>query len=297
MRPISRDYPIDKILRERDRLAELMRFEAEDRPLGAERFRRLVEMLYQELPAGVDYAALHDSLRPLAGTTPTGRVLAEYAHRLAGNVHNLQLRRVARPWSYQIEWEWVPLTVARVRRDKSPSGKFGATLTFKVQAGTPAGLTAERFWSNKQCAYMARHLGFSRPPSPRATLPPKFPYVGPEQFVTLRLYGLIDPRKSGAETGPVPVQYRFPPATLAFNRTQLKYRRRGPGYECPKNLPLSLPCHRCPVGYDQCRAACHPATYEARPCPLCGAGRAPFDPDRPWPFCVNCATKAVFKKD
>ncbi len=286
-----------KILRERNRLAEIIRFETEDRLLVKERFKRLVDVVYQELPAGVDYQSLYDSLRPLAGTTPTAKTLLDYAHRLAGNVANLQARRVVRPWSYQIEWEWVPLSVARVRRTRSSSGKVGATLTFKILAGTPAGLLAERFWTMKQCAFMSRQFGFSRPPSPTAKLPPRRPYFGPEQFVTFRLYGLIDPRRSGAESGPVVAQFRFPPSCKAFNVEQHNYRTRGRGYECPRGFPLTVLCHRCPIGYEECRAGCHAKTYETKPCPVCKKDRAPFDPEAQSPVCVNCATKAVYLKD
>ena len=286
-----------KILRERDRLAEIMRFEAEDKHVVKDLFKRLVDVLYQELPAGVDYQCLYDSLRPLAGTHPTAKTLTDYAHRLAGNTHNLQARRVVRPWSYQIEWEWVPLSVVRVRRTKSPSGKIGATLTFKILAGTPAALLAERFWTMKQCAFMSRQFGFSRPPSPRATLPPRRPYLAPEQFTTLRLYGLVDPRRSSAEVGPVLAQFRFPPSCVAFNAEQHKYRTRGRGFECPRDYPLTVLCHQCPVGYEECRAGCHAKTYVTKACPACQKERTPFDPEAQSPVGVNCATKAVYLKD
>lgn len=297
MRPIHRNYPVSKILRERDRLAEVMRFEAEGKPVVKELFKRLVDVVYQELPAGVDYQALYDSLRPLVATHPTAKTLTDYAHRLAGNVHNLQARRVVRPWSFQVEWEWVPLAVVRVRRTKQTSGRIGATLTFKILAGTPTALLTERFWSMKQCAFMSRHFGFSRPPSPRAKVPPRRPYMAPEQFVTLRLAGLIDPRRSGAEVGPVVTQFLFPPSLSAFNLEQFKYRTRGKGYECPRNYPLTVLCHQCPVGYEECRAACHAKTFATKPCPACKKERAPFDPDQPSPVCVNCVTKAVYLKE
>jgi hypothetical protein len=288
---------VGKILRDRNRIAEVMIFEAEGRHVVKERFKKLVDAVHQELPAGVDYQCLYDSLRPLAGTHPTAKTLTDYAHRLAGNVSNLKARRVVRPWSYQIEWEWVPLSVVRVRRTKNPAGRIGATLTFKILAGTPAALLTERFWSMKQCAFMSRQLGFSRPPSPRAVVMPRRPYMSPEQFVTLRMYGLIDPKRSGAEVGPVVSRFRFPPSCVAFNAEQHKYRTRGPGYACPRAFPLTVLCHQCPVGFEECRAGCHAKTYETKACAGCKKERAPFDPETQSPVCVNCTTKAVYTKE
>lgn len=297
VRPISVSYQIDKILEKRNKLAEIFIHEAEGHLIVGEKFQKLVDIAYEELPGEIHYASLYESIRPLADTTPTAKTLTDLAHRLAGNVHNLKAHRAALPWSVQRHWEWVPMVVVSARRAKNSAGtKFGATLTFKIVAGTACTMMTQKFWSNKQCAYMAHHFGFSKPPRPNAHTPPKFPYISPEQYTTLRVYGLLDPHKSSGEIGPVFDKIRFPPSVLAFNREQLKYRARIKGYECPNNYPLTVLCHQCPVGYEDCRAGCHAKTYVTRDCALC-THAAPFDPDQQSPFCVNCTTKAIYKKD
>lgn len=268
----------------------------EGKDLRGPLFKRFADIVHEELPAGCDYQSVWDSLRHLAGTVPTAKLLHDLAHRLAGNTHNLQARRAVVPWSYQQHWEWVPLVVSSVRRAKSPTGRFGVKLYFRVVAGTPCTLTAEKFWTGKQAAFMSKYFGFSRPPSPKANTPPPYPYLAPEQFTTLRAYGLIDPHKSGADVGPVFDKMRFPPSVIDFNREQFRHRNRGRGYECPRRFPLTQLCHLCPIGYEECRAGCHAKTYATKDCPLCKQA-APFDPEQNAPFCVNCTNNAVYKKD
>ncbi len=282
------------MIRLRERLAAVMHAEVADEQVTGERFQRLAQVVYETLPAGVDFQALLDSLRAVTGMWPTKAQLRDLAHRLAGNVPDLKARRAVPAWAVQRHYEWVPLTVTRVRRAKNASGKIGVTVTFKVMAGSACPLLIERFWSSKQCAYFARHMGFSRPPAPNAKYPPRYPYLAPEEFTTLRLYGLLDPKLSGAE--PVFEKVRFPPSVLAFNKEQLKYRARGRGYECPKRFPLTVRCHRCPIGYEACRVGCHAKTYVTQDCPLCKQA-APFDPEQKSPYCVNCTTKAVYAKE
>lgn len=287
-------YAIDRILRERDRLADVLHAEAADEPIVGDRFRRVVQVAFETLPAGVDYETLWDSLRIISGVCPTKAQLRDVAHRLVGNVHNLKNRRVVVPWTFQRDHEWCPLAVTRVRRTKSPSGKFGVTLTFKVMAGTPCPMLIEKFWSLKYCSFMSQHFGFSRPPSLKAKYPPRFPYIAPEEFVTLRLYGLMDPKLSGSE--PAFDKVRFPGSVLAYNREQLRHRVRGTGYECPRDFPLTVRCYQCPVGYEECRGACHAKTYVTQECPLCKQ-RSPFDPEQQSPYCVNCVARAAYAKE
>jgi hypothetical protein len=296
VRPICHNYPIDQILRERDRLTAILRHECEGREVKGALFQQVVAILCEELPASVHYPTLYDSLRGLLGTFPTAKSLGDLSHRLAGNLENLKARRVVTAWTLQRHWEWVPLSIVRVRRARSTVGRIGAIVTFKVLAGTPCPLLIERFWSLRQCAYMARHMGFSRPAPPRARTPAPYPYSAPEQLVTMRLYGLIDPHKSSPAVGPVFDKVRFPQSLLSFNREQLKHRNRGKGYACPKGFPLTVLCHHCFVGYDNCRAGCHPRTYETRECPGCKK-EAPFDPDAHGPHCVNCVIRAAYTKE
>ncbi len=272
----------------------MLHAESADQPVVGDRFRRVVQVAFETLPAGVDFQALWESMRGIAGTTPTKAQLRDLSHRLAGNVPDLKARRVVAPWSFQRHYEWVPMVVARVRRSKSPSGKIGATLTLKAVAGSPCPMLVEKFWTAKQCAYMARHFGFSRPPSPNAKYPAPFPYLAPEEFATMRVWGLMDPTLSG--TDPVFQKVRFPPSAVRYNRELLRRRARGADYPCPRGLPMTVRCYQCPAGYEECRAGCHPKTYVTQTCPLCKRA-APFDPDQPSPFCVNCTTKAVYTKE
>lgn len=257
-----------------------------------ETFTRLVELVQEILPGHVDYKTLEDSLRHLAGTRLDEREIDAAAWRMAGNYKRLAQRRVVPPWHVQTLPEWVPAQVVSCRRERSGKGKLGARLGFRILAGTPAGRTAETFWTLKFCRYMSAELGFSRPTARRRAV---FPFTAPEQFVGLRLYVRVMPALCKAEPGFDGLG--FPASLAAWNKTTLKCRFRAqPGFACKMRvLHTQLPCQNCPVGFLKCRAGTHRQDWVEKHCPSCERDDAFFDPESSSEECVDCTIKSAYR--
>ena len=290
-RPVYDRYRVATVLAVRDRLRAGLAAEFLGRTPAGPDFARLVDLAAALLPRGVDRDALVDSLRPLAGRPLDQAAVDECAWRLAGNYRRLRRRRPVPPWHGQRLAEWVAVQVVRCRRERSPSGKPGARFWFRVLTGTPAGLTATRFWSARLCHVLALELGFDRPRNGRAA---RFPYVAPEQFVGLRLHALVRPEES--DHAPGFRQVVTTPADRRWNRETVRCRfRAADGFRCLLGLSHDrLPCHHCPVGFTRCRAATHRHDWTRRYCPSCGRNDAFFDPEEPGERCVDCSRRQAY---
>lgn len=288
-------YSVDRIIENRNLLAEVLRFEYRDKVVTGAEFQRFVDICEDAilpLVRALDRSTLVDSLRHLAGTVFTEKVIVDTAHRLMGNLPLLRCRRKVVPWHHQRFFEWVPIQVLSVRRSRNEHGQVGAMLTLKCMAGTPCPLLLLQWWSLKKCRYASREFGFSRPKGSNSRYPPKFPYVVPEQLTTLRFLGLVDPAKSTSE--PMIVLVDSDASTRRWNLQQLKRRARI-GFECPQDFPRHFPCHTCPIGYVHCIAATHRYDYEERPCPACDRKDAVWDIDVSSSLCIQCyMTKHVY---
>jgi len=266
----------------RNDVAAVLEFEYEHKTLAALQFDQLVAYAMQELPAGVNPQAVAQSLPELLGCRLTEAKLRAAAWRLAGNLPLLRRGIAVPPWKRQTQLEWVPAQFETAQRGRRSSWDF----TLRALAGTPAGLQMPVRWTERACAYTARFLGFTQFRSATAKHNPH-PLRSPQEFVTLRVLALLDPLL--CDEGPGFHEVAFPGAIKDWNREQQRYRARvGEAYACPFEKPRTLPCVQCSVGYLQCRAAVHAATYESRPCPACGQESAPFDPAGPGAVCVNC---------
>lgn len=263
-------------------------------PTGAS-FERLVQLVIECLPGDrYHWDTVEDSLRHLAGTFISAEIVATTAWRMAGNYKRLMQRRAVPPWSVQRFTEWVPMQCTGVAYEKRRF-KMGAVCTFRILAGTSCPLFTSRWWSFKQCrSLLAEQFGFSRRMRRRdAEL--RYPYTEPMQFVTLRAYGLIDPEHCKDQPGFSAIS--FSPSVDEYNREQLKHRfRKDPGYICPNNYPATLPCHKCPIGFVTCRAACHKNAWVEKHCPGCARDNW-FDPDSPSTICVDCTRLAAYKSE
>lgn len=296
-------YPIDAILDLRVHLETALR----EAFAGEELFGRLDELVDVTAsalrinpwkPFIISRTALVKSLQYLVGTKMRDSDFTDTAYRLAGNIPKLRRGQAVLPWTAQRTLEWVPLQITAVRPDIRYKD-IANRCTFRVLAGSPAGLLATQWWSQRRCYWLARHFGFSRRIGKNDKLtspPPKFPYTAPTEFVTLRLYGLVTPERSEREPGFDALA--FPKSVWPWNREQLKYRRRtaGPEYACPLNFPLMLLCADCPIGFERCRAGTHRADYVLGDCQACGNPQALFNPD--WEdidVCVQCARKQLIQ--
>lgn len=287
-------YQIEQVFDLRQKLKEAVELEFLGKTPQGESFTRLVELVREVLPGEIDFATLEDSLRHLAGTRVDERTLDAMCWRMAGNVKRLKQRRAVPPWHVQRLPEWVPVQVVACKREKSPRGKLGARFVLRILAGTPAGLTAEKFWPLKFCRYISQEFGFTRPRGNRVVA---FPFTAPEQFVGMRLYVLIMPELCTREPGFDGLG--FPAGLSKWNKTTLKCRFRvQEGFRCQMNvLPSELPCHNCPVGFTKCRAGTHRSNWVEKPCPDCGRDDAFFDPESKSEVCVDCAIKAAYRSE
>jgi hypothetical protein len=276
----------------RKKLREILTHEFHNVVVEGPEFNRFVRLIYEAMPGELHWPTLEDSARPFLGTIPTAATLDPFCWRLAGNVPQLRGRRVVLPWQRQFASEWVPFQITAVRRTRSGRGKPGAALVFQALAGTVCPQKLVRFWSLRQCHYLAGDFGFSRRGrGQQAEAPLKYPYSQPAQLVQLRLYGLVTPELSQRE--PMFKLVKWPDAIQEYNRHKLRQRFRvDPGYKCPRGFPKTFPCHQCPAGYKQCVAATHADEWVQKPCSACARDKAFFDPGGRPDICVDCAIKA-----
>jgi hypothetical protein len=284
-------HNLKEVFRRRDQLGAVLSFEFHDKFLDRSEFDRLIGQCLRGLPGGILPEVVEDSVPELFGVRGDHKKLVTAAWRLAGNLSRLQAGLSAPPWSAQRGTEWAPLSVIGAsparRRDA-----LGWEVEFRVLAGTACPLTTRRWWSPKTCRALSRHFGFSRPLPQNSRRSLLHPFVNADQFVTLRLLALLEPELS--EHGPGFLTVEFPSAIQAWNRTQHLYRgRRDAAHACPFGYERDWPCHRCHVGYRECRAGTHRETYVPRPCAACKREDALFDPARRRGDCVNCERTRV----
>jgi hypothetical protein len=282
------------------------------RLIDSETFPRLAGIFYELLPnAGLDAAALEDTLRRFVGRLLDEDLARELAWLVAGNLPRLRRGPVG-DWRTGRSPEWIPLQVVSCRRAMSPSGRWGALLGFVVLAGTPASLVFHRWWPlgrrrfplavcrvydpDKTAGELRRaypsDLGFSRNWGPDSLRDDKYPYREPEQLVQLRLLALSDPVMRDEE-GPGFPALAVSPSVDHWNRYKLKQRFRvDKGFVCPFGFPRALPCHRCMKGYASCPAATHAEDWYVAPCKHCGNDEAVFDPETAGSRCVDCYREA-----
>lgn len=294
------NYPLQKILTDRNNLTEILRYDFEGREVTGEHFERLLTLVHEFFPGKLLDETLKASVRHLAGTSPSAEQLKAVAHRLCGNLRRLAGQKAVPPWIVQKFREWVPVQIMSVRRERSKQGRLGGIFEFRVLAGTPAALTIRKWWSLQACRYWAtKHFGFSKPPGKSiAAKPPRYPFATLEQLVGFRLYVLMEPSLCGHKEPMFGTHVKVPPSVAAWNKELLKHRFRiDPGYTCPEGYPQSFACHQCPCGYQgTCPVGTHPYDYEIKPCSVCGKVKAPFDPQRGDAMCVNCHLKKEGEK-
>jgi len=282
---------VETVFELRQKLKEAVGVEFLNTTPAADTFKRLVALVMELLPKGIEYKVLEDTLRHLAGMRLDERILDSMCWRVAGNVKRLKQRKVVPPWHIQKLPEWVPVQTTACRRERSSRGKFGARFQFRILAGTPAGLLAEKFWTTKFCRFISENLGFGKHNYNRPT--PKS-YSVPEQFVGLRLYVCVTPKLSGKEPGFDGIG--FPGSCVTWNKVTINCRARTqPGFTCLlKQTAMTLACHTCPIGFLRCRAATHRQDWVKQYCSDCSR-EAYFNPEVQSDVCVDCTSRAAYR--
>lgn len=290
-RPVS----VSQVLKLRDRLRKELRAYEHTTKEGSD-FEDFVREVCKILPKRIPFDPVFVSLRHLAGEVLTPAVLRDNFWRLAGNLDRL-LGKPVPPWTRQGFKEWVPVQIESAKRRRGGRGDLGWLFTFRIAAGTSCPLTIQKFWSDKFCRYLAPDLGFStRRISDRSKVVPQARYQHPTELVTLRLHVLVDPELCGREPGFDKV--RVQSADREWNREQLCFRDRlDAEHACPKDMPRSVACFRCPIGYKACRAAVHREDYTFGFCPDCNRDDVPFDPELSTERCIECMdTRAMTRQ-
>lgn len=275
-------------------MTEAVNLEFGGKTASKEVFAGVVELFHSLVPDGIQYRVLEDSLRHLAGIKLTRELIDETSWRIAGNVKRLKRRWAVPPWHVQRLPEWVPVQITSCRRVKNKYGKIGALFGFRILAGTPCPRMTFKWWSLRQCRFLAPDFGFHKPQF-RDVHHVVRPFSAPEQFVLLRCYVLIDPVMSASE--PVFSMPAFPGGVRDWNMEVIKKRLRVDlGYVCPRGFPNTFRCHLCPAGYVNCGAATHRHDWVKGLCNGCNNAEAWFDKELSNDLCVDCAITKAYKE-
>ena len=243
-------YNLSRVFATRDRLVRETLLEFLGTELVGDWFDKLVGVLCETLD--VDESVMFDSIRNLAGTVFDRPTAYATAWRLAGNIDKLQAGLSVPPWFIQTQEEWLPVQILSWQPDQTARRKPTNTYRMRVLAGSAVPLYTTASWPTGFTRLLARQIGFTKGKG-------NFPYQHPSEFVQLRLRILADPARSK------PGQLGFwevagGAGLTKWNREIMAMRARI-DFVCPENY--THPCYRCPIGYDQCDAACHKETIYA----------------------------------
>jgi hypothetical protein len=275
-------YNISQITKIVEKALTKLRLYLGTTPTGDD-FNSLVLDLYDCFPPTVRPDALASSMMPYVGKEITGETIKQFSWLLAGNLKKLKEGIVVPPWTKQVEYEWCPVQIKRANPGFGYDDKLGCFYEYIILAGSPAGLSFVTFWSWQYIKFIARDMGF------KVNRKKRFIISNSRELCNMQLYLLFDPLKS-KEDKPISTKHFVTPGMLKANQEILKQRFRL--VACPLDYTvLEQPCHSCPLGYDECLAACHPKTYYTNTCPRCRTPDSWFDPLGKGAICVECADK------
>lgn len=279
-------YKLRQVEGIRDALTpDLLRYYSMQRVKG-QYYENFVDLVWQHMPL-VPRETIFQSLMSYLDVDLTPAILKQIAWRMAGNQPRLRMAIPVPPWTGCTGPEWVPLQVIDwtfvpgIGKKK----RGGFYYQFRALAGTPCPMRIQRLWTKEymKVVRMPDFLGFTRP-FKRGNAP-CYPFKDGSELMGLRMYGLIEP-KFCEEIQPGFEQFSVPPSMRAYNREILAARAKVDP-KCPKNYRWD--CYLCPIGANECRAGCHPTTYEVKPCPRCGNPKAGFDETKSKDVCVFCS--------
>lgn len=284
-------------------LGSYLTLKYENTPLRDQTFKDFLHDIARFLPSSVFPQSVEESVEDLLGTRATGDVLRQTAWRLAGNLESLRNGVAVRVWQYQAYPEWVPAQIVRVRfiRGGRRGTELGHEFSFRILAGSPAGVLTTQWWSRRKTAFLARYrnermqgFAFLRMSYGETDDSPAFLYRDPRQLAQLRCLLFLERQLS--DTQPGFRELGFSSSLHDWNRSIHERRaRRLPETLCPFQLPKEYACHVCPFGWDQCRAAVHALTFEYRQCAECGDAEAAFNPEDGSKYCITCCEQRVLK--
>jgi hypothetical protein len=293
-------FNLAKIITLRQKLTDEVMLGDIGNKFSGQDFLELVSRIKEVLPKEVPESAISDSIKNILGVELSEKLAEDLAWRLAGNLPRLKKGIPVPVWTRQLEEEWAPIRVESVwpktLKSKKPGIKTrsGAIIVFRFLAGFPAGKLVERFWSDVMVRHYRRTLGFSAFDANR------YSYGGANGKLNLPLH---DIREIGRFRFVAKVlketfrdqptfdarDIRCPPAFVKWNQT-IQKRRQRVGFTCPYNLQIM--CHHCPVGWEQCSAACHARNFVQVICSRCKK-QSWSDPETMEGVCVDCRKELI----
>lgn len=244
-------------------------------PLPPTTRKKLATIMKKLLPPKVSLSAIYDSCEVLSVDSVTEESLAAVAWRLAGNTKTLERGHAALPWRRQAGGEWMPFRIVSATPKRDRYDKLGGEFQMRILAGSACGLLIRKFWSLAYCKFLAPQIGFTKSWGPR-------PFKEISQLVGFTFMAAFEPGRPGDG----PMFTRIKSTSFHTANVELLNHRNRKGYVCP--FSFSHACHKCPIGYDQCEVATHPATFTTDFCSTCEK-EGYFDPARPKiSTCVNC---------
>lgn len=275
-------FDLLKIEARRDRIASLLNPFVGDLP-QQETLYAIADVLAVTFHLEHRSTGLIETVRSLPNSALTERAIYGFAWRLAARFDDLQAGRPVRPWTAQSRPEWIAFEILDAEHGRDRFDQWVETYWLQALTGTACPRVIQKTWSAKQVRYLSRMLGFT----PRNG---QLPFADALQLVRLRLAGLVEPERS--KNGPDFFQVACPPSFLDHNKTILRARiRRNP--PCPDKFVHQ--CHFCPIGYDRCMAATHPATFRLDWCGNCNE-QSFFDPAVDQDLCVRCYRARKLRK-
>lgn len=285
-------YSVGQLLAQKNSIGLDLYHRFAKQKLSGDTYKKFTRFVFAQVSLALrmpllQHAVIDESLRVCAGKELTQDDCVNLMHRLLGNKWTLRENKPVRQYT-QIEGkEWVPIQIMRMVHSPHPKRGEGYEVHLKVLAGFPATETTVTWWSLPYCRFVSWKMFGMRKKYPTDNRKREvFIYKSPLDMVTLRLSALVDYDKS--EKGIVFVSFVATSSLMYWNKEQMRFRaRKTERYSCPQNHPITLACHTCPVGYLECRAGCHPATYAVRMCSTCSQ-QAYFDDALSTTACVNC---------
>ena len=243
-------------------------------PSGDE-YKAFIDDLYTILPKGARYADIFEACSYIQSKELTKLLIFELAWRIAGNWEQFKVNKVVYPWLGQGAKEWVPVQVMKAVKTKLTSGECGWAYKLRILAGSPCPLVIWKSWSYKACNYIASKIGFTPTWD-------KYPFREGSELTSLRFQVEIDPKycRNGK---PGFNNIQSTPSLEKWNRTVLKARAH---IDPPCPYGFTHFCYQCPVGYKDCLAGTHVATYVKQFCQICNA-ETWHDPEAD-NVCVSC---------
>ena len=285
MSPEIPKVAVKPVLALRNKLEQVLRPHI-GRRLAQDQIELFVNSLRFAFDPPVTRGAVPTSVQHMFAKKITRDSLRQLCWRLAANVHILKAGQPVYPWVRQDVEEWAAVQLRNCEAYRHPKFQdIRYRFQFTTLTGTAAGLQSTHSWTSKQCSYLASKIGFTR-------LSGRLPYQAPAQFVGFRLLALFN--AESCSRGYLDFKEVYCPyALLSWNKTLIKarYKLDPP---CPRDY--THPCHECVVGYSECPAAVHPATYTLQICDKCGEMQL-HDPDNKKTIaCIKCYSHELLRR-